>query len=105
MIWSMSGPVAFLGAPSDGDIRAKQGKTEGQHQGQIYDQEQAAAVLGGQIGEPPEIAYAHGAACCGQNKSDLAGKMICFLFHSFLRSYFRETPNLRGCSCLEICAS
>ena len=70
---------AGLGSSADGHIGGEQGKAEGQHQHQIGQQEDAAAVLGGEIGKPPDVANTNGASGGGQYKADGAGEAA-FLF-------------------------
>ena len=67
---------AFLRPAADGDIGGQKRKAKRQHEREIDEEEQSAAVLGGQIREPPQIPDADGAAGRGQNEADLAGKMI-----------------------------
>ena len=50
-------------------------KAEGEHQHQIHQQKQSAAVLGRQIREPPEVSHAHRTARGSQHKADLPGKV------------------------------
>lgn len=73
----------FFGAASDGDIGGQQSEAEGQHQRQIDNKKQTASVLGRQVGEAPQVAYAYGTSGGGQNETDLSRKMSCFLFHNF----------------------
>ena len=40
------------------DVYKRQGEADGHHQHQVDEQEQAAAVLRGQVGEPPQVADA-----------------------------------------------
>ena len=72
---------ALLGASSDGDIRGEQGETEGQHQHQIHQQKQTAAILCGKVRKPPQVADTHRTSGGSKDKSDLSGETACFLFH------------------------
>ena len=79
----------LLGAASDGDIRGEQGETEGQHQHQIHQQKQTAAILCGKVREPPQVADTHRTSGGSKDKSDLSGETACFLFHD------SQTPILK----------
>ena len=67
---------ALLGFTADGNIGGEQGKAKGKHQHQINDEEQTAAIFGGQIRESPQISHADGAAGSRQHKANLPRKMI-----------------------------
>ncbi|MFR5373717.1 MAG: hypothetical protein ACLTGJ_09495 [Faecalibacterium prausnitzii] len=50
----------------------------------VDEQENAAAVLCGEIRETPDVAEAHRRACCGENKANLARKgasLVLILIH------------------------
>ena len=82
----------LLGAAADGHVCGQQHEAEGQHQYQIYDQEQSAAVLGAEVGEPSDVANAHGAAGGRQDKAQGTAETALFIFHltySFLFSFLR----------------
>lgn len=81
---------ALFCAAANGDVRGQQGEAEGQHQCQVHQQKQSAAVLGCQVGETPQIAHAYRTACGRQHKADLAGKMIRLLFHIHTNSSYRN---------------
>ena len=78
----------LLGPAADGHVRGQQCEAEGQHQHQIHQQEQAAAVLGAEIEEAPDIADAYGSTACGrQDEAQRAAETTVFVFrfaHSFL---------------------
>lgn len=80
----------FFVRAANGDVRGQQGEAEGQHQCQVHQQKQSAAVLGCQVGETPQIAHAYRTACGRQHKADLAGKMIRLLFHIHTNSSYRN---------------
>ena len=65
---------AFAGHAADGGFRDDHGIAEGQRQQDVDQQEDAAAVLGRQIGEAPDVAKAHGGPGRGEHEPDLAGK-------------------------------
>ena len=71
----------LLGPAADGHVRGQQCEAEGQHQHQIHQQEQAAAVFGAEIGEAPDIADAYGTACGRQNEAQRAAETTVFVFH------------------------
>lgn len=62
---------ALFCAPPDGDIRGEQRKTKGQHQHQIDQQKQTAAILCGKIREPPEVADTYCTSGGSEDKSKL----------------------------------
>ena len=76
----------LLGAAANGDIRGEQRETEGQHQHQIHQQKQTAAIFCGKVREPPQVADTHRTSGGSKDKSDLSGETACFLFHD------SETP-------------
>ena len=59
---------------------------EGQHQHQIHQQKQTAAIFCGKVREPPQVADTHRTSGGSKDKSDLSGETACFLFHD------SETP-------------
>ena len=77
----IGGEGALSGLAADSDLGGQQRKTKGQCQNDIGQQENAAAVLGGQIGEAPDVAQTHGRACRGQDKAQRTGEITAFLFH------------------------
>ena len=79
--FGISANGALLRAPPDGDVRCEQRKAECQHQRQIDDQKQPAAVLGRQIGKAPQIANAHGASGRRHHKAQLTGKVARLFLH------------------------
>ena len=62
------------GFAADGDLGNHQRKAEGDGQNDIHQQENAAAVLCGQIGESPEVAKTYRRTGRCQHKADAAGK-------------------------------
>ncbi len=90
----------LLGPAADGHVRGQQCEAEGQHQHQIHQQEQAAAVLGAEIGEAPDIADAYGTTCGRQNEAQRAAETTVFVFHfahSFLSFCLQRENILSGC--------
>mgnify|MGYP002511576078 CR=1 FL=1 len=78
----VGGERALAGLTADGDLGGQQSKTKGQRQNDIDQQEDAAAVLGCQIGETPDVAQTDGRACRSQNKAQRTGEITAFLFHN-----------------------
>ena len=71
---------SFAGHAADGGLGHDHGIAEGHGQDDIDQQENAAAVLGGQVGKAPDVPQADGRACGGQDKADLAGKGTSLMF-------------------------
>ena len=71
------------GLTAQGDLGDHQGEAEGQSQDDVDQQENAAAVLGGQIGEAPQVAQTDCGASSGQNKTDAAGETASILVHDY----------------------
>ena len=70
-------PDGILAGPAaDCDVAGQKRKTESESQDQINQNEKAAAVLGRQIGEAPEIADADRAAGRRHDEADLAGEAV-----------------------------
>ena len=76
---------ALPGFPSDGDLRHHQGKTEGDGQDQVNQEEDPSPVLGGQVGETPDVPESYRRTGSGQDESQLSGETasFCRLFHTF----------------------
>lgn len=72
----------LLGPAADGHVRGQQCEAEGQHQHQIHQQEQAAAVLGAEIGEAPDIADAYGTAGGRQDEAQRTAETTVFVLHT-----------------------
>ena len=64
----------LLCAAANGNIRGEQRKAKGQHQCQIHQQKQTAAVLCGKVGKTPQIAHAHRTSGGSKHKADLSRK-------------------------------
>ena len=102
---------AFAGLASNSDLRRQQRKAKGERQHQIAQQEDAAAVLGRQIREAPDVPQAHRAARRREHEADGAGKgaslflvfhiippIVSFLSHHVLLYYpipFCATPFMK----------
>ena len=73
---------------ANGGLRYDHGVAKGQGQDDVDQQKNTAAIFGGQIGEPPDIAQAYRGPGSGQDKPDFSGKSAAFLFlvHVFLLS-------------------
>ena len=76
---------AFVRPAADGDVGGQQRKAERQHQHEVDQQEQPAAVLRREIGEAPESPDADCASGSREHEAELPGKMIRFLFHDVQR--------------------
>ena len=75
------GPEGVLPGPAaDGHVRGQEDEAEGQHQHQVDKEEEAAAILGAEVGEAPDIADAHGAAGRRQHVAE-RGAEAAVLFH------------------------
>ena len=77
----------LLRAAANGYVSRQQGEAECQHQHQIDEQEQSAAVLGTEIGEAPDIADAHRAARRSQHKAERTAETTAF-FHVRFSLFF-----------------
>ena len=76
---------AFVRPAADGNVGGQQREAERQHQHEVDQQEQPAAVLRREIGEAPEIPDADCAPGSREHEAELPGKMIRFLFHDVQR--------------------
>ena len=76
---------ALAGLTADGDLGNQQGEAESQGQDQVAQQEDAAAILGGQVGETPDVTQTHRAAGCRQHKTQGTGEAApgSLLFHIY----------------------
>ena len=77
------------GHASETDLRDQQRVAEGKHQHQIGGEKDPAAVLGGEVGETPDVAQSDRRTGGRQNESEFAGK-------SFASSQFQNTPPVCG---------
>ena len=68
------GQRTLAGLAANRNLGDQQGEAEGQRQDQIDQQEQTAAVFGGQIGKTPDITKTYSAACRRQDKTQTAGE-------------------------------
>ena len=81
LIRGAEGPEGVLPGPAaDGHVRGQEDEAEGQHQHQVDKEEEAAAILGAEVGEAPDIADAHGAAGRRQHVAE-RGAEAAVLFH------------------------
>ena len=74
----IGGEGALSGLAADSDLGGQQSEAKGQCQNDIGQQENAAAVLGCQIGKAPDVAQTYSRACCCKNKADVS-RMISIL--------------------------
>ena len=87
---------ALLGHPAQSRLRHDHGIAERERQQNVDEQKDAAAILGRQIRETPDVAKANGRACGRQHKADLAGErapLFVLRFHVFLLSQIPKRTN------------
>ena len=65
---------AFAGHAAQSGFRHDHRIAEGERQQDVNEQKNTAAVLGGQIREPPDVAQPDGGTGSGQHKAEFAGK-------------------------------
>ena len=83
---------------ADRDLGDHERKAECDHEHQIDQQENTAAILRSQIGEAPQVAQAHRGACRRQHEADAAGETASrFLFHILLFTPLHTSLSILHC--------
>ena len=77
----VSADRALAGHAADRSLRNDHRVAEGHRQNDVYQQENSAAVFGGQIRKAPDVAEADGAARRRQDEADLASPLGTIVFH------------------------
>ena len=93
----VSADRALAGHAADRSLRNDHRVAEGHRQNDVYQQENSAAVFGGQIRKAPDVSEADGRARSRKDKANLAGKGTSFMIHEESPLFF-TTYNLSSIS-------